>query len=116
MLMPQHRCPRCRQLVTGRCPCGAVARDHARPNAAARGYCNVRWRRFRDHQLALQPLCVLCERAGRVQLATCVDHIVPVEGPTDPRFLDARAVQSLCTPCHSKKTATEDSAFARRAT
>jgi len=43
-----------------------------------------------------------------------VDHIRPVEGPDDPRFLDFAAVQSLCHRCHARKTATEDSTFVRR--
>jgi 5-methylcytosine-specific restriction protein A len=48
-------------------------------------------------------------------IATDVDHVRPVEGPADLRFLDFAAVQSLCHRCHSLKTARDDSAFARRA-
>ena len=114
MQAPLHRCSSCQRLVSGRCPHCQKARDKARPNAASRGYCSDRWRRFRAVQLSLSPLCVLCEAAGRITAADCVDHVRPIDGPHDPRFLDFNAVQSLCSSCHSKKTATEDSSFARR--
>jgi 5-methylcytosine-specific restriction protein A len=110
MLTPFHRCSSCSRLVTGRCPHCLKTRDRARPNAAARGYCSERWRRFRAVQLAHHPLCTLCEA-----VATDVDHVRPIDGPTDPRFLDFGAVQSLCHRCHSLKTARDDSTFARRA-
>jgi 5-methylcytosine-specific restriction protein A len=47
-------------------------------------------------------------------LATDVDHVVPVSGPDDPRFLDFGQVQSLCHPCHSRKSALEDSTFVKK--
>jgi len=111
-VMPPHRCPTCGSPVTGR---HCLACERRRPNAAARGYCSDRWRRFRALQLELSPLCVVCLAAGRSTPATDVDHIVPVRGPFDPRFLDYTAVQSLCHACHASKTAREDSTFARRA-
>ncbi len=47
------------------------------------------------------PLCVECEKRGRVTLATVLDHIVALEnGGSDT---DANR-QGLCTDCHSAKT------------
>jgi 5-methylcytosine-specific restriction protein A len=50
------------------------------------------------------PLCVECERQGRVTLATQRDHIKPLaEGGAD----DDSNVQGLCTACHSIKSKQE---------
>lgn len=38
---------------------------------------------------------------------TDVDHIIPVDGPDDPRFWDPENHQSLCHACHSAKTMAE---------
>lgn len=104
MDLPLHRCSSCSRLVAGRCDfC-----ERARGTSNARGYNSARWLRFRAVQLSRSPLCALCEVAGRVTIADCVDHIRPVRGPLDARFLDFRAVQSLCTSCHSRKTRVEN--------
>ena len=48
------------------------------------------------------PLCVMCERDGRVTLATEVDHIhALVNGGKDERD----NMQGLCHECHASKTA-----------
>lgn len=73
-----------------------------RPTAAARGY-GHRWRKYREHYLRRHPLCIRCQRA-----ATDVDHIIPVNGPSDPLFWPATNHQSLCGHCHKHKTAVED--------
>ncbi len=112
--MPPHRCSTCGRLVVGRCSTCIRQRDTRRPNAAARGYCSGEWRRFRAVQLSVNPLCRVCLEAGRTSLADCVDHVRPVSGRHDPRFLDFNEVQSLCSSCHSAKTAREDSTFASR--
>lgn len=75
-----------------------------RPCAAARGY-DRRWRKVRLEYLRANPLCVHCLEAGCTTPATDVDHIVALAkgGP------DALGnYQSLCGPCHSRKTARED--------
>jgi 5-methylcytosine-specific restriction protein A len=113
-MMPSHRCSTCGTRVTGRCPVCAQQRDTRRGSAASRGYCSARWRRFRLHQLGLHPFCAICQVAGRFTAATEVDHVVPVDGPDDPRFLAFAAVQSVCHRCHSIKTATQDSTFTKR--
>jgi 5-methylcytosine-specific restriction protein A len=111
MLMPPHRCARCARVVTGACPHCVKTRDQARPTAQQRGYTSARWRRFRAVQLETHPLCAWCLAAGRTMQADCVDHITPVTGPDDPTFLRFECVQSLCSSCHSLKTAKFDSRF-----
>lgn len=68
-----------------------------------RGY-DRHWQQLRRLVLSRQPLCVECERAGRVVTATEVDHIVPLAaGGTDA----TENLQPLCHSCHSRKTANE---------
>lgn len=58
-----------------------------------------RWRRESRTFLASNPLCRMCTAAGRVTLATVVDHIKPHRG--DPElFWDEDNWQGLCKPCH----------------
>ena len=57
------------------------------------------WRRLRAAVLANEPLCRACQAMGRTTPATDVDHIN--NDPTDNR---PEALQSLCKPCHSRKT------------
>ncbi len=59
-----------------------------------------RWRTARASFLAANPLCVFCERRGRVTAATVVDHIVPHRG--DARvFWDRENWAGLCAPHHN---------------
>ena len=64
---------------------------------AERGY-GAQWRRRRAAQLEAAPLCCMCEREGRIRLATVADHIKPHRG--DP-VLFAGPLQSLCASHHS---------------
>lgn len=84
--------------------------DADRPSAARRGY-GHRWRIYRRWYLARNPLCVRCQAEGRIEPATDVDHIKPVDGPYDPGFWDGDNHQALCHVHHSAKTATEDGGF-----
>lgn len=60
-----------------------------------------KWQRIRWQVLSANPLCVQCEKAGRVKLASEVDHIVPLhKGGTD----DLTNLQGLCADCHVDKT------------
>ena len=113
-MMPPHRCPSCGSLITGRCLVCDRQRDVRRGTSCARGYNSARWRRLRAWHLEQHPACVMCWGADRVMCATDVDHVIPVTGPDDPKFWDTANLQSLCRRCHSRKTAVEDSTFARR--
>jgi 5-methylcytosine-specific restriction protein A len=86
--------------------------DDHRPSAAKRGY-GHRWRVYSRWYLRQHPLCVECERAGRVKASTDVDHIEAVDGPDDPLFWDETNHQALCHECHSAKTCREDGGFGR---
>ena len=60
---------------------------------------------WRERQLDRQPLCERCLERGRTVAAREVDHIVPLH-LGGARYDDANA-SSLCTPCHSEKSARE---------
>ena len=56
--------------------------------------------------LERDPICRGCGRAPSVH----VDHVLPrAQGGTD----DPSNLQGLCTPCHSRKTVTQDGGFGR---
>lgn len=60
---------------------------------------------------AANPLCVLCEREGRVRLATIRDHIVPLAwGGED----STENTQGLCDACHAIKSEAEKREGSRR--
>lgn len=65
-----------------------------------------KWRRFREHFLRRNPVCVECKKNGVIELATEVDHINPHKGDM-AKFWD-NEFQALCKPHHSKKTAMEN--------
>lgn len=77
-----------------------------------RGY-TYRWQQARERFLSLHPLCVYCEREGRLTAASVVDHIQPHKGD-ERRFWDRRNWQPLCKRCHdSTKRAEEAGKHAR---
>jgi 5-methylcytosine-specific restriction protein A len=79
-----------------------------RPDSTERGY-SYRWKKYSRERLARFPICAACEASDRSTLAACTDHIRPISdaGERDPLFWDADNHQSLCWPCHSRKTAKE---------
>ncbi|MFH1806840.1 MAG: HNH endonuclease [Pseudomonadota bacterium] len=85
--------------------------DARRGTAQERGYTS-RWRTARSLFLKAHPLCCRCEASGLVIAATVVDHIIPHKG--DAKLFWSRSNwQSLCKPCHDRKTALEDGGFGR---
>lgn len=66
-----------------------------------RGHAN---QRRRERLLSAHPLCVYCDREGRVTLADEIDHRVPLwmGGTEDDANLDP-----LCRPCHAEKSRRE---------
>ncbi len=102
---PRRSCvePRCPNTAAdGRTRCAAHLKlatlryRTARPEDAF--YRLAPWRKLRAEWLAYQPDCVSCGAH-----ATTVDHRAPwrIAG-LDP--LDLTNLQSLCTPCHSRKS------------
>lgn len=72
-----------------------------KPSSGTYGH---KWRLVRAAHLAESPLCVACLAKGATVPATEVDHITPHRGDMT-LFWDVDNWQSLCKPCHSKKTA-----------
>lgn len=64
-----------------------------------RGY-GYKWQQAREGFLRSHPLCVYCQREGRVTAATVVDHAIAHRGDM-ALFWDKSNWQSLCGPCHS---------------
>jgi 5-methylcytosine-specific restriction protein A len=86
--------PRLATLVTQRIPSQAGT-ERLRGSAAVKR--RARW-------LELHPLCVECQKDGRVTAATVPDHVVPLwkGGPDTEANL-----QSLCKEHHDEKSAQE---------
>lgn len=84
--------------------------DRTRETSSARGY-GYRWQKLRKKFLEHNPLCVICAMKNLVKAAMVVDHIIPHKGNAE-LFWEQKNWQPLCTSCHSRKTATEDSGFA----
>lgn len=83
--------------------------DARRGTAKERGY-TYKWRQARASFLSANPLCLECEKAGRLTPATVVDHVEPHKGDM-AKFWSQRNWQPLCASCHSIKTAREDGGF-----
>ena len=85
--------------------------DKRRENSYRRGY-NSRWVKLRDQVRREEPLCRTCLAQGLTVGTEEIDHIIPHRG--NQKLLYSRSnLQGLCKSCHSRKTATEDSSFAR---
>ncbi len=85
--------------------------DRWRGSPASRGY-DADWRRVRLVALSRDShLCQDCLTRKLAVRATEVHHLVPIEVDRTLRLVLTNLV-SLCKPCHSRITATRDSAFA----
>ncbi len=79
--------------------------NQSRDRSKTKFYGTKAWKQARRAQLAKEPLCIECKKNGILTNANEVDHIVSREqGGAD---LDGNNLQSLCKPCHSRKTAYE---------
>ena len=65
-----------------------------------------RWRAARARQLRAEPCCQMCLAAGRLSLATEVDHITSTADGGS--MWDKANHQSLCHSHHAIKTASEN--------
>lgn len=81
--------------------------DDRRKSSAQRGY-GYRWQKYREHFLREHPLCVYCERLGKVTPATVVDHKVPHRGDKG-LFWEPENHQALCKHCHDSVKKAEES-------
>ena len=62
-----------------------------------------RWVKLSRIHLASNPLCVRCQKRGRVVRAKEVDHIKPARKYPELKY-ESSNFQSLCRPCHGVKT------------
>ena len=94
---PVNRCDECRKKFNN---------ERARGRPGSRKVYGRRWQEARVRHLKANPLCVACLDQGNIVAATEVDHITPHRGDQS-LFWDEANWQSLCKPCHSRKTAQE---------
>jgi len=64
------------------------------------------WQKVRLVVLNRDPLCVVCDKYGKITAAVDVDHIEPLALRPDLAF-DISNLQGLCRACHNKKTTEE---------
>lgn len=74
--------------------------------SSQRGY-GYKWQKARERYLQQHPLCVYCEREGRVTAASVVDHIEPHRGDMK-LFWSPSNWQSLCATHHSRDKQREE--------
>ena len=76
-------------------------------SSSKRGY-GHKWRKARERFLAEHPLCVYCQREGRVTAANVVDHIKQHRGDK-ALFWDKTNWMSLCKFHHDSTKQKEES-------
>src|SRR5262245_15041833 len=69
-------------------------------------YSTQRWQRIRRQKFQVHPLCETCLQVGRIEIATTVDHRVPINQGGDA-FPPLEQLASLCEQCHNAKTRAE---------
>ncbi len=72
-----------------------------------RGY-GYKWQQARAGWLSKHPLCVYCEREGRVMAASVVDHIIPHRGDMTLFWASDTNWQGLCATCHNTTKSREE--------
>lgn len=80
--------------------------DAHRGSARERGYTH-RWDQAASRFKLAHPLCVMCEREGRVTASYAVDHIIPHKGD-QALFWDEANWQPLCRPHHDRDKQREE--------
>jgi 5-methylcytosine-specific restriction protein A len=75
-------------------------------------YATEHGRRLARAQITREPLCWACLARGKVEPATCADHITPHAGNVNAFFLSL--LQSLCRACHALKTARETRGYSKQ--
>ena len=77
--------------------------DKQRDEKLQKFYQATAWRKLRNRKIKADPLCEKCKEQGRTKVAKEVDHIVPIKVNWNLR-LSYDNLQSLCPPCHARKT------------
>ena len=66
-------------------------------------YASSAWIKIRDRRRSESPICIECEKQGRIRPMKIVDHIITVDERPD-LALDLNNTQSLCDFHHTLKT------------
>lgn len=114
MNKPMRPCnhPGCRTLTaTGWCQAHKPKPKRGESVAWHGLYSTRMWQELRGQQLLREPFCQnpgcrAIRARGKPERASAVDHIVPHRGDRK-LFADQKNLQSLCKPCHDRKTAIE---------
>ncbi|MFM8278878.1 MAG: HNH endonuclease [Candidatus Limnocylindrus sp.] len=93
-------------ILRPRCHADRAYNRDQRDPAVARVHGSARWQAVRAQVLRAEPLCRACARAGRTELATQVDHVVPLDVDLE-RAYDPTNLQPLCSACHGEKCTAE---------
>lgn len=93
-------------ILRPRCHADRAYNRDQRDPAVARVHGSARWQAVRAQVLRAEPLCRACARAGRTELATQVDHVVPLDVDLGRAF-DPTNLAPTCTVCHAAKNAAE---------
>lgn len=81
-----------------------ITEQRGRTEASQSGfYTSKEWIKLRDRRRAESPICVECEKKGKIWPMKIVDHIITVEERPD-LALDFDNTQSLCDYHHVIKT------------
>ena len=114
--------PNCPTLCSGtpRCPEHTQRRSSRRPSteheAKAKAFYNsMTWRKLSEYHRTRHPLCVACESIGRTTVGDVSDHRVELKDDWSLR-VEPSNLQTLCHPCHNKKTAQAKGARGTRTT
>jgi len=91
------RCPQCKKKIENNYD------KTSRHKERNKFYHSSRWKKVRDRQLSLNPLCINFEECGNV--AEIADHIIEIKDKGD--FFSLDNLQSMCKSCHNTKTAQE---------
>ena len=75
----------------------------ARRKNTDRPYNSKQWRNLSKRFLAAHPICVECEKNGKVKAASVTDHISHDQFD----FFDESGLQALCHKCHNSKSGKE---------
>ncbi len=85
------------------------SKPFARNRSFAWFYNSSRWRKVSKVFREANPLCVECEKVGKVSSAKVADHKIGlgylIDNNLDP--YDHNELQALCSSCHNKKSGSE---------
>ena len=94
MTKPKMKCPKCNKNYNK--SYDMTMRD----KEIDKFYHSAVWKKVRKMQLMREPLCVECKR-----VAIVADHIKEIKDGGER--LNLENLQSMCKPCHNRKTAKE---------